>query len=377
MTSHLLTAANAHSRPPREIDPRARVYSMDFSSVSGRASSPPFGMSASRPTSIPTKDPEWDLYLHERKLLQPPSGVTPPIPTTPAPRVPMSSAVQEALDNRKRRESLLVTSSGSGTPAGSTGGDDPDDVPLVKLANGRDKEREKERLSALPGVTGLGNMGYSTNAKPEKTTGPAVTILPPRRNSGGNILAPNPRQVPAREPVIKTFEELNERHREKIKNLQDPVTKAEKESADVRDAKERWQKAKKMEKETMLKKHTEKAAALKKQHGAMRSLTKRDSELPAGIEGKRQSRSVNVDKLGGNSSKRMSALKVEDWQRYQANTGTGGGNDAIGGAGIGELGTKRQELAVPFPGHSSKPHAVGNNRDREARQRRRSKDLLT
>jgi len=289
----------------------------------------------------------------------------------------MSSAVQEALDNRKRRESLLVTSSGSGTPAGSLGGDDPDDVPLVKLANGRDKEREKERLSALPGVTGLGNMGYSTNAKPEKTTGPAVTILPPRRNSGGNILAPNPRQVPAREPVIKTFEELNERHREKIKNLQDPVTKAEKESADVRDAKERWEKAKKMEKETMLKKHTEKAAALKKQHGATRSSTKRDSELPAGIEWKRQSRSVNVDRLGGNSSKRMSALKVEDWQRYQANTGTGGGNDAVGDAGVGELGTRRQEPAVPFPGHSSKPYAVGNNRDREARQRRRSKDLLT
>jgi len=364
--SHLLTAANSHSRPPREIDPRARVYSMDFSSVSGRASSPPLGTSASRPTSIPTKDPEWDLYLHERKLLQPPSGVTPPIPTTSAPRVPISSAVQEALDNRKRRESLLVTSSGSGTPtpAGSTGGDDPDDVPLAKLATGR----EKERLSALPGVTGLGNMGYSTNVKPEKTTGSAVTILPPRRNS---VLAPNPRQVPIKEPVVKTFEELNERHREKIKNLQDPVTKAEKESADVRDAKERWEKAKKMEKETMLKKQTEKAAALKKQQGGARPSAKRESELSTGTEWKRQSRSASVDKLGGNSSKRLSALKVEDWQRYQANTGQGEGNNASGNPGVDELGMKRQESAVPFPGHSSKHHPHGSNRD-QARQRRRS-----
>lgn len=364
--SYLLTAANSHSRPPREIDPRARVYSMDFSSVSGRASSPPLGTSASRPTSIPTKDPEWDLYLHERKLLQPPSGVTPPIPTTSAPRVPISSAVQEALDNRKRRESLLVTSSGSGTPTptGSTGGDDPDDVPLAKLATGR----EKERLSALPGVTGLGNMGYSTNVKPEKTTGSAVTILPPRRNS---VLAPNPRQVPVKEPVVKTFEELNERHREKIKNLQDPVTKAEKESADVRDAKERWEKAKKMEKETMLKKQTEKAAALKKQQGGARPSAKRESELSTGTEWKRQSRSASVDKLGGNSSKRLSALKVEDWQRYQANTGQGEGNNASGNPGVDELGMKRQESAVPFPGHSSKHHPHGSNRD-QARQRRRS-----
>lgn len=384
-TSNLLPAVNPHSRPPRETDPRARVHSMDLGSISGAASPlGTIGESISRPTSVPLKDPEWDLYLHERKLLQPPSGITPPIQTTPAARVPMSSAVQGALDNRKRRESMLVTSSGSGTPAeGSTGGDDPDDVPLAKLAPGKEKEKEKEkekRLSALPGVTGFGNMGYSTNVKPEKGPAPPVTILPPRQHSGGNVLASNPRQAPAKEPLVKTFEELNERHREKMRNLQDPVTKAEKDSADVRDAKERWERAKKVEKETMMRKQAEKAAALKKQHG--RSPARREADPPAGAERNRQSRSASADKLGGgNPSKKLSVLKVEDWQRYQATAGSSSGGEGGGGSGnggVGEFGAKRQDSGVPFPGQP-RPHGRSSSRDQlgQSRQRRKSKDLLT
>ncbi|KAJ3563210.1 hypothetical protein NP233_g9088 [Leucocoprinus birnbaumii] len=383
-TSNLLPAVNPHSRPPRETDPRARVHSMEFGSISGAASPPlgTIGESISRPTSVPLKDPEWDLYLHERKLLQPPSGVTPPIATTPTSRVPMSSAVQEALDTRKRRESMLVTPSGSGTPAdGSTGGDDPDDVPLAKLTTGKEKEKEKEkRLSGVPGVTGLGNMGYSTNVKPDKDTGPFVTILPPRRNSVGNILSPDPRQPPAKEPVVKTFEELNERHREKMRNLQDPVTKAEKESADVRDAKERWEKAKRLEKETMMRKQAEKAAALKKQHG--RSSGRREAESPAEAERKRQSRSASADRLGGgNSSKKLSVLKVEDWQRYQAAAGSSedsNGSGRGGGAGAGEFGAKKQDSAVPFPGQSKgQGRSSSRNQLDQSRQKRKSRDLLT
>ncbi|KXN81136.1 hypothetical protein AN958_06090 [Leucoagaricus sp. SymC.cos] len=375
----LLPAANPHSRPPRETDPRARVHSMDFSSASG-AHSPPLGTigeSLSRPSSVPLKDSEWDLYLHERKLLQPPSGVTPPIQTTPAPRVPMSTAVQEALDNRKRRESLVVMSSGSGTPAdGSSGGDDPDDVPLAKLAPAPVREKEK-RLSGLAGVTGLGNMGYSANTKPDKDASPPVTILPPRRNSSANLLQSAP--APSKGPIVKTFEELNERHREKMKNLQGPVTKAEKESADVRDAKERWERAKKAEKETMMRKQAEKAAALKKSHGHGRETGggRKDGGSPSSA--KRDARSPSADMLGnGSSSKKLSVLKVEDWQRFQATTGSSSGGEGSGSASGNEFGARRRD-SIPFPGQSRGQHP-GRSRSRDElgrrQERKKSRDLL-
>lgn len=76
----VLPIAPAHLRPPRQRDPRARVQSMELSNLS-RSSD--VGGSIGRPTSAPLRDDDWDMYLHERKLLQPPAGVTPPIPTTP------------------------------------------------------------------------------------------------------------------------------------------------------------------------------------------------------------------------------------------------------------------------------------------------------
>jgi hypothetical protein len=374
-TSTLLPAVNPHSRPPRETDPRARVHSMELSSISGAASPPlgTIGESISRPTSVPLKDSEWDLYLHERKLLQPPSGVTPPIQSSA--RISMPSAVQDALDNRKRRESMLVTPTGSGTPVdGSTGGDDPEDVPLAKLTSSREKDREKDkRISTIPGVTGLGNMGYSTTFKPDKDVGPNVMILPPRKSPGGNILAPSPQNA-SKAPAVKSFEELNERHREKMKHLQDPVTKAEKESADVRDAKERWERAKRVEKETMAKKQAEKATALKKQHGRGRDSgggAKPSGRKEQGSGGERKRRSTSAERLGGgSSSKKLSVLKVEDWQRYQATANDGGG----GSGGSNEFGVRR-DSAVPFPGQSKQ----SGSRDQlgQTRQKRKSRDLLT
>lgn len=368
----LLPAAHPHARPPREMDPYA--YTMEFSSLGGAAGAQ--GESLSRPTSAPVKDPDWDAYIQERKLLQPPSGVTSPIQTSLGHRPAMSTAVQEALESRKRRESLLVTSSGSGTPIGSSGGEEMDDVPLSKFVSDK-------RVSGLAGVTGLGNMGY---APVQKEKEPGVAILPPRKSPAGNVPAPVPQRVASKAPVVKTFEELNDRHREKMRTLQEPVTKAEKETADLRNAKERWEKAKKVERDSMLKKQAEKVAALGRREQGQdrgrsgdRSARKRDNNTGGdGTGRKRHSRSLSADRLGfagaGNSSKRLSVLKVEDWQKFQSTKNSGTRDSA------GEFGMKKRDSSVPFPPHGQSKGLVGS-RSQDAAKRnkdwRKSKDLLT
>lgn len=368
-STSLIPPATVHARPPRAADPRGRVRSMDLSTLA--ANNPPLGAigeSISRPNSAPLKDPDWDTYIQERKLLQPPSGVSPPIQPTPAPRAAMSTAVQDALEKRKRRESVLVVSSGSGTPAGSSGGDDIDDVPLAKIASG---SREKKLLTGLAGVTGLGNMGYPKTSPP-KDPGPGVTILPPRKSQHGNVVAPTPQRAGPKAPVVKTFEELNERHREKMRNLQEPVTRAEKESADVRNAKERWERAKRTEKEVMMRKQADKAATLgKKRHSREHSggqPPKRGAEDKP-VDERKKRRSASADRLGvagaGSSSKRLSVLKVEDWQRYQTNATSSGEQES---SSTGEFGARKRDSSVPFPGHGA---SAGQSRSRS-----QSRDLL-
>jgi len=263
----------SHSRPPRAIDPRVRVHSMELSALARSTS----GDSIVRPTSVPLKESDWDNYIQERRLLQPPAGVTPPIATTT--RMPLSPAVQDALTRRKRRESTL------GLPPPST--DSSEDTPLAKIVQ------------------------QKSNTSP-------MVILPPRR-SLGPIIAPTP-QVP---PNIRTrtFEELNERHREKLRDMQAPLTQAEKEHAELEAARQRWERSKALEKEAVTRRQAEKAAALEKR--------KKSGSSPVEHEGRpslnehrsnRHSRSLSADKLanfGTSSSRRLSTLKVEDWQRYQ------------------------------------------------------------
>ncbi|KAJ7492727.1 hypothetical protein FB451DRAFT_1219404 [Mycena latifolia] len=300
----------AHTRPPRENDPRARVHSMEMSTLAHTR----LGETIGRPTSVPLRDDDWDMYVQERKLLQPPAGVTPPItPTVVGSRIAISPAVTDALNQRKRRESALG--------AGEAATDSSEDVPLGKLPHYRNRSSSG------------GNMT-------------PVNILPPRKP----IIAPTPqRATPAR---TRTFEELNERHREKMRDLQAPLTTAAKEDADLEVAKQRWEKAKALEKEAVTRRQTEKAALLERrkrseddaERGGRRPLTLND---PAAT---RHSRSLSADKLGGGStSKRLSTMKVEDWQKYQ--------QDAEAGVKAGGSASKRDSRAlrsegagVPFPG---------------------------
>ncbi|KAJ7783670.1 hypothetical protein DFH07DRAFT_197397 [Mycena maculata] len=305
----------AHTRPPREHDPRARVHSMEMSTLAHSR----LGETIGRPTSVPLRDDDWDLYLQERKLLQPPAGVTTPITPTTGSRIAISPAVTDALNQRKRRESALG--------AGDIGTDSSEDVPLGKMVGHRKRSSSG------------GNMTPTTPAP--------VNILPPRKP----IVAPTPQRPAAAR--TRTFEELNERHREKMRDLQAPLTTAAKEDADLEVAKQRWEKAKALEKEAVTRRQAEKAALLERrkrseddaERGGRRSLTLND---PAAAS--RHSRSLSADKLGGGStSKRLSTMKVEDWQKYQ--------QDAEVGVKVPRSASKRDSRAlrsentgVPFPG---------------------------
>jgi len=284
------------SRPPNELDPRARVHSMGLSSLTAERRE-----TISRPSSAPLRDEDWERYIHERKLLQPPSGVTAPIMITSTPRGPVAHAVQEALQKRKHRESALAGSSGSS-----------EDVPLVHFV--------------------------------QKGNNTAVAILPRRRGSV-TVMPAEP------QPVVRTrtFEELNERHREKLRDLQAPLTQSEKEQAELGAARRRWERSKALEKEAVTRRQAEKAAALEKRKKAGTPDFGEQGGRKGSHEFKRHSRSLSADMLGVpgaslTNSKRVSVMKVEDWQRYQQE-----GRNTKEDSGTG---------AVPFPNTRRKSREI-------------------
>ncbi|KAF8349786.1 hypothetical protein F5887DRAFT_942389 [Amanita rubescens] len=294
-----LQTAPTHLRPPRAIDPRSRAYSMELTSF-GRARS--FENDMSRPTGSP--DENWDAYIQERKLLQPPAGVTAPIATTPissAPRISIPSAVHDALTERKRRESAFGMIERQ--PSSS------DDTPLSKLA------------------------------------------LHKKSHSGGNV--PVTSQPLKKPPIVAstfqrpvatrtlTFEELNERHRERIRDLQAPLTQAEKEHAAISAAKQRWERARAIEKQAVTRRQAEKAAQLERNKRTEGEADKKNSPPQ---DQRRRSRSLSVDKLGGSHSRKLSVMKVEDWRRYQQEAETGQKAEPLNS---GEQATKTE--SIPFP----------------------------
>ncbi|KAG6862408.1 hypothetical protein C0995_011848 [Termitomyces sp. Mi166 len=318
----------SHLRPPRETNPRARAHSMELSSLGYL---PPTGDALTRPTSVPPRDEEWDTYLHERKLLQPPSGITPPIATTApvvaAPRLPISPAVSEALNKRKKRESAL----GFGDHHSS---DSSEDVPLAHLA-------KHQRSSSGGNVP--------------------VTILPPKKTT--TVLSPTP-QRPG-QTRTRTFEELNERHREKMRDLQAPLTQAEKEEAEIIAARQRWERNKAAEKEAFMRRQAEKAAQHEKDR-RKRSEDDGDGKGRKLTGGRRHSRSLSHDRLGrtGSSSKRLSTLKVEDWQRYQEAEASHRA-EATTSSGSGSRRDSRPLLTsntgVPFPDGRRRSQRMSND----------------
>ncbi|KAI0053366.1 hypothetical protein FA95DRAFT_1475369, partial [Auriscalpium vulgare] len=294
----------AHLRPPRSQDPRTRVQSMDVANLTEQA-----GSSIGRPTSAPLLDANWDSYVRDRKLLQPPSGVSAPISTTPvplvspAPRISVPPAVQEALNRRQKRETMLelgITAVERTPSPGSSS----------EAAGDHSRPEHRRASSSNP-------MRSSLYTPP--------TILPPRK------IAAAPPPAPSR---TVTYEELAERHREKLRELQAPLTQAEKDHADLDAAKARWERSKAIERDAVSKRQADRAAAQASKEGHRRRPSAdvkdkvreaRDRSRRESSSKPRHSRSLSADKLnnmeppmGGNRSSRMSTLKVEDWQRYQA-----------------------------------------------------------
>ena len=321
----------SHQRPPRQPDPRARIHSMDLPSLDSH-----IGHSIGRPTSAPLRDEDWDSYLRDRKLLQPPSGVSAPIATTlmplvvPTPRAPVPAAVQDALLRRQMREILVET--------GVIPGDKVDSPTHM---TGHD-------------VSASASKSHHRRAASSHISGSYMppTILPPRKAT----------PPPAQHPRTVTYEELTERHREKLRELQAPLTNAGKEQAELEAAKARWERSKTAERHAVTKRQAERAAAVQAKESRRRrsedttrerNTTNRHSSAPRDTA-VRHSRSKSADKLGTTpspaaqpSSARLSMLKVEDWQRYQAEQGQSPSTPTRGDSG------------VPFPdskGHEQRPN---------------------
>lgn len=403
-------APRPHTRPPRQPDPRGRALSMELSKF---VDAPPLGASISRPTSVPLKDDDWDAYVRDRKLLQPPSGVTAPIPTTPVSatmpntqRLPMPQAVTEALVQRKRRESMLDVNGGDTTPKDISDEDIPIAATLAGLPKVQTMKSQNRPSSNIPAVL-LQPPGHApvfeqpppnltphilTRARPTKNSpepNPNIPIvLPPTRSikpvsqdtasnvpfilPRGNVVAPVPQKA---EPQrVATFEELEERHRQKMRGLQGPVTQAEKESADLAAAKSRWERSKAIEREVVSRRQAEKAAELEREERVKRKSDdgsgKRGAALiDMGRAGDRGSsaNALSADKLaaiGGGpivstSSKRQSMLRVGDWQRYQHDIELGVRPDPRGSRHDSRA---PPSATVPFPGQSRPRDGTGEVR---------------
>ncbi|KAH6916833.1 hypothetical protein BKA70DRAFT_314444 [Coprinopsis sp. MPI-PUGE-AT-0042] len=345
----------SHPRPPRATDPqsgnRTRSHSMEFSAITNRLGDLGLPEPINRPTSVPLQDAHWDSYIQERKLLQPPSGVTPPIATSPlpTPRVPMAPAVQEALTKRKQMESNVLIGAESDYRSNSQGSrsDGAEDVPLARISKPRTHQPLPPQLQPVR---------QNSSGAPSP-----VTILPPRRSSGP-IYAPQP-QHQSSSPIVKTFEELNERHREKMRGLQAPLTRAEKEQIELAAAKQRWERNKRLEKEAMERRERDQREKHRRRRSDADDLKKLTADGQQ--QSRRHSRSMSGDRLGmgpADPSRRLSMLKVEDWQRYQQQEmprsasalRTAGMGQPVSPSparrmSIGDAMERQASLGVPFP----------------------------
>ncbi|KAF8523049.1 hypothetical protein BU17DRAFT_44118 [Hysterangium stoloniferum] len=305
---------------------RDRVQSMDIlSPFDDRRASDAAGIN--RPVSTPLRDDEWDAYVRERKLFQPPGGPSAPIAPTyvaPIPRpasafVQVPDAVAEALAQRKHRESALEI----GTSA----------VLGDALMDGK-------RVSPFAGAPRA--------HKRSASLGP-VNILPPRVSAS----KPEPDSTPAARTY--TYEELLERHQQKIRSLQDPLSKQEKEEAVLAETKARWERNKAVEKEVMAKKLAEKEAALAKK-------AKEENRRSKGGDTLLAASGSRLDRLGfGTGGKRGSSSKVQDWQKYQQEVGTAPPENK-------KDSTRRrptdEEGGLPFPNTTARGASTNKRRSR-------------
>ncbi|KDN49517.1 hypothetical protein RSAG8_02219, partial [Rhizoctonia solani AG-8 WAC10335] len=212
-------------------------------------------LGSSRPRSAPLEPPpesEWDKYVRERKLFTPPSGVTPPIPSGTINGRPMTmvlpEAVADAVELRKRRESMLEM------------GLLEEAVAAAAIPSRHSRSRTMSGGAHLDLSGGSSSDGQRGRDRPTHTRqhshGPPA-ILPPRKS-----MSPGPRPTDnAGRPRVKTYEEMQERHREKMRALQEPLRRAEAELAELENAKARWERSIQVERQVMERREAERRAA--------------------------------------------------------------------------------------------------------------------
>ncbi|KAG8755459.1 hypothetical protein FRC12_010880, partial [Ceratobasidium sp. 428] len=234
------SGSRSASTIPRETEPpRSRTVSFDALRTPVHVHAPP--------------ETEWDQYLRERKLFTPPSGVTAPIPSGTINGRPMSvplpEAVAEAIEMRKRRESMLEMGK-------------LDDEIVAPAPRQHTHSRSLSNPMQLDVSTGSSSDGQQrgrerpTHTRHQSQGPPA--ILPPRKSASPG---PGAELRMAAPPRVKTWEELQERHREKMRALQEPLRRAEAELAELENAKSRWERSQQVERQVMARREAERKAA--------------------------------------------------------------------------------------------------------------------
>ncbi|WWD18486.1 hypothetical protein CI109_102938 [Kwoniella shandongensis] len=209
---------------------------------------------------------DWDEYLSERKVITPPalSGYSPTSMQTPralgsgkrsSQYGALSSSAGQGLGRREKTTSMLEPrvsdfgpreERGIGTyPAGAAGSGV---IP-------RERAKSDERPSTYHDY-----FTDSPSTQPRSQLGTPIII--------GNAANPRPASATGtREgrPLVQramTYEELADRHRKRLSQMQNPITSKMREEVDLAEAKARWEKQQRAEKEEMKRKEREKEAKL-------------------------------------------------------------------------------------------------------------------
>ncbi|KAJ1310942.1 hypothetical protein OPQ81_009454 [Rhizoctonia solani] len=288
-------------------------------------------LASSGPRSAPLEPPpesEWDKYVRERKLFTPPSGVTPPIPSGTINGRPMTvmlpESVADAVELRKRRESMLEM--GKLEEAVATATVPSRHTRSRTMSNGA-------RLDLSGGESSEGQRGRDYLTHPRQPSHDRPTILPPRKS-----MSPGPRPTDGGKPRVKTYEEMQERHREKMRALQEPLRRAEEELAELEKAKARWERSIQVERQVMERREAEKRAAYE------RKIAEESGKSNKGGVGNRISKLFGAEKAQpqpapalesesteeektrpprekpGHSIRDSATAKVAAWQAYQERT---------------------------------------------------------
>ncbi|KAG8914118.1 hypothetical protein FRC01_004217 [Tulasnella sp. 417] len=261
--------AASPSRPPRAAKPdaRHRTRSYDGSYALGlRHSMLDNGgdddedpLNLSKTLKVP-QDPakmHWDQYTKDRTLFTPPSGITAAIPTSDY-VVPVSPAVQDALERRMAREAALE--SGELQPA-----------PIRRAPSPRVSGDANRLSAAFPdeGVVRSSSQRYSQALAPRPSGRDEPTHRRQASGSANVIVVPNPPKAKTHKktgsspppitppPRVVTAGELDERHRQRMKALQRPISEREAEQAKLDEAKARWENSRRIERTVMERKEKE------------------------------------------------------------------------------------------------------------------------